>query len=304
VVSALFFLFGLVVGSFLNVCITRIPENESIVTPGSHCRRCGTPIKPYDNIPVISWLILQGKCRACGQPISAFYPAIELLTGFLFMACYWNFGLTLLALKWVVFTSLIIVLTVTDFRVRLLPDAVNWYGACLGIAFAVRVYPGDEFVRALATRYLPVAATSPVLGPLTGVLDALCGAALGGLLLWGAAMLYKLVRKREGMGLGDMKMMAMVGTFLGVRGAFLTILIGTLLGSILGLAVVLSLYFGGWKKEVARRASRMGKGKENGIRWTIASRYQLPLGTFLGAGALIFVHFDAWIGWELLKILR
>jgi len=304
VVSALFFLFGLVVGSFLNVCITRIPENESIVTPGSHCPRCGTAIKPYDNIPVLSWLILQGKCRACGKPISALYPSIELLTAFLFMACYWNFGLTLAALKWVVFTSLIIVLTVTDFRVRLLPDAVNWYGACLGTAFAVRLYPGDEFVRVLALRYLPLAAHPAIAGPVTGVLDALCGAAFGGLLLWGSAAAYRLVRKREGMGMGDMKMMVMVGTFLGVRGTFLTILIGTLLGSVLGLAVVLSLYLGGWKRAVARRASRLGKGTESGLRWTIASRYQLPLGTFLGAGALLFVHFDAWIGWELVKILR
>jgi prepilin signal peptidase PulO-like enzyme (type II secretory pathway) len=124
------------------------------------------------------------------------------------------------------------------------------------------------------------------------------------LLLWGSATLYKLARKREGMGFGDMKMMVMVGTFLGVRGTFLTILIGTLLGSILGLAVVMSLYFGGWKRGVAKRASRMGKGVESRLRWAIASRYQLPLGTFLGVGALLFVHFDAWIGWELVKILR
>jgi leader peptidase (prepilin peptidase) / N-methyltransferase len=304
VVSALFFVFGLVVGSFLNVCITRIPENESIVAPGSHCPRCGTPIRPYDNIPILSWFLLRGKCRDCGQPISILYPTIELLTGVLFVACYWNFGLSLVALKWVVFTSLIIVLTVTDFRVRLLPDAVNWYGACIGVAFAVRAYPGDEFVRELAMRYVPISPASPWMAPIAGVLDALCGAAFGGLLLWGSAAIYRLARKREGMGLGDMKMMVMVGTFLGVRGTFLTILIGTLLGSIIGLAVVLSLYFGGWKKAIAARASRMGKGKESGIRWTIASRYQLPLGTFLGAGALLFVHFDSWIGSELLKILR
>ena len=98
VVTALFFLFGLVVGSFLNVCITRIPENESIVTPGSHCPRCGTAIKPYDNIPILSWLLLRGKCRSCGQPISALYPTIELLTALLFVACYWNFGLSVATL--------------------------------------------------------------------------------------------------------------------------------------------------------------------------------------------------------------
>ena len=303
-VTGLFFLFGLVIGSFLNVCITRIPEDESVVSPGSRCPRCRTPIKPYDNVPVLSWLILRGKCRKCGLPISPLYPLVELSTALLFVACYWSFGLSLVALKWVVFTCLIIVLTVTDFRVRILPDSVNWYGACIGVALAVRVPPDDEFVTHFALKYLHLAPTWTWSGPIIGVLDALCGAAFGGLLLWGSAALYKLARNREGMGMGDMKMMVMVGTFLGVRGTFLTILIGTLMGSILGLAVVLALYFAGWKRTVAARASRMGKGIENKLRWTIASRYQLPLGTFLGAGALLFVHFDMWIGWQLTRILR
>jgi leader peptidase (prepilin peptidase) / N-methyltransferase len=300
VVSGVFFLFGLIIGSFLNVCIMRIPEDESIVTPGSHCPRCGTPIKAYDNIPLLSWVALGGKCRSCGEAISALYPAVELLTGLLFVACYWNFGLSVVTFKWIVFTSLMIVLAVTDLRVRLLPDAVNWYGACLGLVFALRAPPQDEFVQVLARRFLSLAPASPI----TGVINALCGAAFGGALLWGAATIYRLVRKREGMGFGDMKMMAMAGTFLGVRGVFLTILIGAFFGSILGLAVVAGLYFSGWKRKLAERASRMGRGSETGLRWAIASKYQLPLGTFLGAGALLFIHFDAWIGWQLTRFLR
>src|SRR5487761_119916 len=124
VVIIFFFLFGIVIGSFLNVCITRIPEELSIVTPGSRCPRCMTPIKPYDNIPVFAWLWLRGKCRTCGLPISPMYPLVELLTGLLFVGCYLEFGISQATVKWLFFTSLIIVLAVTDFRVRLLPDLI------------------------------------------------------------------------------------------------------------------------------------------------------------------------------------
>jgi len=128
VVITFFFLFGIVVGSFLNVCITRIPEEISIVLPGSRCPRCGTPIKPYDNVPVLGWLWLRGKCRSCGLPISPMYPLIELATGLLFAAAFLEFGITQATVKWLFFTCLIVILTVTDLRVRLLPDVVNWPG--------------------------------------------------------------------------------------------------------------------------------------------------------------------------------
>src|SRR5262249_52414445 len=118
------------------------------------------------------------------------------------------------------------------------------------------------------------------------VLDALLGAAVGAFFLWAAAALYKVVRKREGMGIGDVKMMALVGAFLGVRGAFLTILFGTLLGSIIGVVLILALYLAGWKSKLAERAHRRGLGKLNAIRWALASQYHLPLGTFLGIAAL------------------
>src|SRR5579862_4714638 len=133
VTIAAFFLFGLVIGSFLNVCITRIPEGASIVSPRSRCPQCSSPIQPYDNIPVISWLALAGKCRNCKAPISPMYPAIELLTGLLFVACYLCFGLTVPALKWAFFSCLVLVLVMTDFRDRILPDVVNWFGVGLGL---------------------------------------------------------------------------------------------------------------------------------------------------------------------------
>ena len=287
-VIAFFFLFGIVVGSFLNVCISRIPEGLSIVSPGSRCPRCETPIKAYDNVPIFGWLWLRGKCRSCRLPISPMYPLIELLTGLLFVACYLDFGITQTAVKWLFFTCLIIVLAITDLRVRMLPDLVNWPGAVAGFFFSALVPPDDATASwlgaSLFQRDLPPYAI--------GLLDALLGAALGSLLLWGAAALYKAVRKRDGMGLGDVKMMVMVGAFLGVRGAFLTILLGTLLGSVIGIGLILVLYTIGWQDRLARRASRRGLGTVSALRWTIVSQYQLPLGTFLGIAALLVVYVE------------
>jgi leader peptidase (prepilin peptidase) / N-methyltransferase len=126
---------------------------------------------------------------------------------------------------------------------------------------------------------------------LQGLLDALLGAAFGSFLLWAVAALYRRVRGREGMGMGDVKMMAMVGAFLGVRDAFLTILLGTLLGTLVGVAIIVVLYAAGWHRKLAERASRRKLGSVNSLRWAIASQYQLPLGTFLGIAALLVVYF-------------
>ena len=280
------FLFGIVVGSFLNVCITRIPEEISIVSPGSRCPRCKTAIKPYDNVPVFGWLWLRGKCRACGEPISPMYPLIELSTGLLFVAAYLDFGITQATVKWVFFTCLVIVLTVTDLRVRMLPDVINWPGFAGGLLFSAFVPPNDGIARFLGYKFFHVWLP----GAAAGILDGLIGAAFGSFLLLGLAKAYKAARGREGMGRGDVKMMAMVGAFLGLRGTFLAILVGSLLGSVIGLSVVLALYLGGWRSALAKRASRRGLGTERGLRWAIASQYQLPLGTFLGIGALAIVY--------------
>jgi leader peptidase (prepilin peptidase) / N-methyltransferase len=253
VIIVAFFLFGLVIGSFLNVCITRIPAGVSIVSPGSRCPNCGNAVKPYDNVPVLSWLILRGKCRSCGTPISAMYPSIEIVTALLFVACFLCFGTSLHTLKWLFFSSIIVVLIVTDYRDRILPDLVNWFGAGLGLAFATRVPPADGIARMFLPRH--AAATLPP---------------------WGV------------------KMMFMVGTFFGVRGAFLTVLLGTLLGTVIGVGVIVVLFTSGWKSALAKRASKMGLGGVAGLRWAIASRYQLPLGTFLGIAALLIMFFGPW----------
>ena len=291
-VVALFFIFGIVFGSFLNVCITRIPEGLSVVRPRSRCPRCETPIKSYDNVPLFGWLWLRGKCRTCGLPISPMYPLVEFATGCLFVVCYLQYGIGPATVKWLAFTCLIVVLTVTDLRVRLLPDLVNWPGFFVGLFFSAVVPPPDaDFVF-----FASVSWFHKVPPPyLVGLIDGLLGAAFGSMLLWGIAALYKLWRGREGMGMGDVKMMAMVGAFLGLRGTFFTVLIGTLLGSIVGGAVIVALYASGWQLALAERASRRKLGTVRDLRWTIASQYQLPLGTFLGIAALLIVFLEPFV---------
>lgn len=280
------FVFGTIIGSFLNVCITRIPEDISIVRPGSKCPKCGTPIKPYDNVPVFAWLWLRGKCRNCGQPISPMYPLVELATGLLFVACYLEFGLTQSLVKWLFFSCLIIILTVTDLRDRILPDVVTWPGFGLGLLFAAVLPPSDEasFLGAiLSLRLLHVLPPQKALG----LIDALLGGAFGSFMLWALAITYKKLRKEEGMGMGDVKLMATIGAFLGLRGTFFTVLVGSLLGSVIGIFTILSLYLGLWDSRLAVRARRRGVRMTRAVRWSIARKYPLPFGTFLGIAALV-----------------
>jgi leader peptidase (prepilin peptidase) / N-methyltransferase len=255
------FLFGLIIGSFLNVCIVRIPGGKSIVRPGSACPKCGTAIKPYDNIPVLSYLLLGGKCRKCKNPISAMYPLVEFLTAVLFLACFKAFGLTPIALKWAVFSAIMVVLVFTDLRERLLPDVVNYTGLGLGLVLSFFTQPADGTAHWLANRMFEF----PPPGPVLSFADAVFGAAFGSALLWGVSEAYFKLRRREGMGLGDVKMMLMAGAFLGVKRTLLTIFAGSLLGSVLGIVFIL-----------ARR-----KGSD----------YELPFGTFLGMAALLVVFF-------------
>jgi leader peptidase (prepilin peptidase)/N-methyltransferase len=286
IITVFFFLLGIVVGSFLNVCITRIPEEISIVSPASRCPRCKTPIKPYDNVPILGWLWLRGKCRTCGLPISPMYPLMELATGLLFVAAFAEFGITQTTVKWLFFTCLILILTVTDLRVRLLPDMVNWPGFAAGLMFSAFVPPDHGLAGAFLGRFLQVRLP----GFAAGILDGILGAAFGSFLLWGMATGYKAVRGHEGMGMGDVKMIAMIGAFLGLRGTFLTLLVGSLLGSVIGIFLIVALYLGGWRSGLAKRASRRGLGTERHLRWAIARQYQLPLGTFLGIGSLAIVY--------------
>ena len=262
------FLLGLIIGSFLNVCILRIPRAESVVLPASHCTACNSEIKPYDNIPVLSWLILGGRCRKCKARISALYPTVELATGLLFVACYLVFGITAEGLKWAVFAALMVVLTVTDFRERILPDKVNFVGLGLGLLLSLFTRPIDGTALWLSGRLFAF----PPPQPMISFMDSLLGAIGASGLLWLVAEGYFRARGREGMGLGDVKMMAMAGAFLGLQRALLTILLGSLLGSLIGMAVIAL-----WRK-----------GRD----------FELPFGTFLGAGALLVVFFgSATLAW-------
>src|ERR1700720_4056666 len=187
------FLFGLLIGSFLNVCILRIPADKSIVLPASSCTKCGKPIAPCDNIPVLSWVFLGGKCRNCKTKISAMYPAVELLTGLLFLACYFIFGLTVDGLKWAVFAALLVVLTITDLRERILPDVVNFFGVGAGLVFSFFSKPIDGTSLWIANRWFDFPPPQPALS----FADSVLGALLGSGFLWIVAEGYFRLRGRE-----------------------------------------------------------------------------------------------------------
>jgi leader peptidase (prepilin peptidase) / N-methyltransferase len=270
------FLIGLATGSFLNVCIVRLPRGESLVWPGSHCPVCLAPIRPYDNIPALSYLLLRGRCRACRAPIALLYPLVELLTGLLFLGCWLRFGFTLEMVKWAIFAAILVTLVFTDLRERILPDAINFPGMAIGLLLSLVVPMHDGtfawlFVR-LAGLPLPHWSRSPG--------DALLGMAAGAGTLWIVAEGYYRLRHREGLGRGDIKMMAMAGTFLGVQRTLFTVLAGSLLGSLIGgLAILL---------------------------WHKGADYELPFGGFLGAGAVIAIFLSTpFLNWyQSLWVLR
>ena len=268
------FLLGLLIGSFLNVCIVRIPAGKSIVLPASACPKCGAAIKPYDNIPVVSYLLLRGKCRGCQTKISWMYPVVELLNGALYLLCYLAFGMTLETLKWAIFASLLVVLVFTDLRERILPDVINFTGFAIALLLSLFLPPADGTAQWLAARYFAFPPPMPVVS----LADAIFGAAFGSGILWIISEGYFRLRKREGMGLGDVKMMLMAGAFLGLKRTVLTILLGSVLGSVIGVAFI-----------AIRR-----KGTD----------YELPFGTFLGAGALIVVFYGTpFVNWYM-SLLR
>jgi len=257
VIPAFVFLYGLVVGSFLNVCIHRLPRHESVIRPRSRCPQCGEPIAAYDNVPLLSYLFLRGRCRHCAARISPLYFFIELATGLLALYLYSLFGLTAAFAKAATLGAALLVLTVTDWRERLLPDWVTFPGMAAGLVFS-QIIPiedgaGRFFIRLLGMDRIPVR--------LDSLLDSLLGAILGAGLLYLLGEVYFRLRGREGMGFGDVKMMAMVGFFVGPQIALVTIFLGAAAGSILGLAFIAA------------------SGK--------SSAYELPFGSFLGVAAMI-----------------
>ncbi|NOZ24792.1 MAG: prepilin peptidase [Nitrospirae bacterium] len=209
--------FGLVIGSFLNVCIYRMPRRQSVVRPASRCPSCGNALKPWDNVPVLSFLLLRGRCRYCSARISFRYPVVELLNGLGYLLVLWRFGIGLDAVVYMIYFSTLIVITFIDLDFQIIPDAITLPGAAAALVLGVFVV-SDPFDRA------------SVLGPVQSV----AGFLLGGGLFYAVAVL-----SRGGMGGGDIKMMAMVGALTGWKGVLLTTFLGSLTGSIVGIGLML-----------------------------------------------------------------
>jgi leader peptidase (prepilin peptidase)/N-methyltransferase len=293
-------LLGLAFGSFLNVCIYRLPLDLSVVTPRSACPRCKQLIAFYDNLPVVSWLLLRGRCRSCKARISPRYLFVELLTAALFLGCYAYCGLTLAALKYCAFGFLLLGLIFTDAETKLLPNQLTLPGLALGLLFSLMVPVHD-----VASQFLPGIVNLPfsadVATGLFSLLDSLLGAALGASFIYGAGAAYLRWRGAEGMGFGDVKLMAMVGAFLGMKLTILTIFAASLAGSLFGLTTVLAV----WIKRThrfRRRLETLRAARRRG--WQSAQmvyrHYQMPFGVFLGSMALLalFVgnQFLRWYG--------
>jgi leader peptidase (prepilin peptidase)/N-methyltransferase len=251
------FLFGLLIGSFLNVCIYRWPRDLSVVRPRSHCPACEKMIAWYDNVPLLSFVLLGGNCRYCGARIPLRYPVVELLTALLFFAFVRMFGPSPMAVKMCVFSAILVGLIFADVEERILPDELTLGGTAIGLLFSIFV-PVPESIGAFLLLLTGVGTG----GRVQWISDAVIGALLPTFFLWLAGWLYLKLRHQEGLGLGDVKLIAMVGSFLGFGGALFTLLAGSIAGSAIGYGYI-----------------RL-TGKDPGT-------YELPFGTFLGAAALL-----------------
>ncbi|MDY0221440.1 MAG: prepilin peptidase [Desulfobacterium sp.] len=249
ILSFIFFT-GACLGSFLNVCIYRIPLKKSIVHPGSACPRCNTPLPFYLNVPIISYILIRGRCRFCNAPISLRYPFIEALTGFLTLAVVMKFGITLTALFYLAFTATLVVISFIDIDFQIIPDVISLPGIVIfGSAFVF--VPEMSFV------------------------DTIAGIAAGGGILYLVALLYYMIKKEEGMGGGDIKLLAMIGGVVGWKGVGFTLFAGSLLGTAGGIIIMI--------------LTRIGNIK-----------LRIPFGPFLSAASLLYIFFgDPIINWYL-----
>nr|WP_303649936.1 A24 family peptidase [Desulfobotulus pelophilus] len=233
------FIFGALVGSFLNVCILRIPVGLSIVHPPSRCPACERPIAFYDNVPILSWLLLRGKCRNCKEPVSPRYMLVELLTGSLAAGLMWKFGLQPAAILFFFFAAALVVITFIDIDHRIIPDVISLPGIPAGF---------------LASGYFVI-----------GFMDSAIGILAGGGSLLAVALGYRILTGRDGMGGGDIKLLAMIGAFIGWQGVLFTIFASSLTGTLIGLLTMI-------------------KQKEG-------MRLAIPFGPFLASGALLYLFF-------------
>jgi leader peptidase (prepilin peptidase) / N-methyltransferase len=227
--------FGACVGSFLNVCIYRLPRGESIMWPGSRCTSCGRSLSWYENLPILSWVALRGRCRTCRAPVSVMYPTVEILTALTFVSGYLLYGLTALAAVRVFFACALIVLFVTDLQHKILPNILTLPGIVVGFACSLFLPPGWR--------------------------DSLIGIVVGGGVLFAIAEAYYRVRGEEGLGMGDVKLLGMIGAFLGWKLVLLTLVLASFTGSVFGVALI-----------------ACGRGN---------MKFALPFGTFLAVGALV-----------------
>jgi leader peptidase (prepilin peptidase) / N-methyltransferase len=295
--AASFFVLGLCFGSFLNVCIYRMPLGLSVVTPRSACPNCKRMIALYDNIPVVSWLLLRGRCRHCRTKISPRYLMIELLTGLLFLGCYWYFGLTLPALKYTIFGYLLLGLIFTDAETKLLPDKLTLPGLFIGLTFSLFV-PVFDVATQFAPEFVRLPRTITALRTLS-FSDSLLGAIVGASFIYGAGAIYLRWRGMEGMGFGDVKLMAMVGAFLGVKLTVFTIFTASIAGTIFGMFTILMVWI--------RRTDRLKRRSANAppprrTPWESAQLvyryYQMPFGVFLGSMAMVALFFgNPFLNW-------
>ncbi len=242
------FILGTMVGSFLNVCIGRIPNGESIVLPSSRCPKCRTPIAFYDNIPLISYLLLRGRCRSCGETISPRYFVVELLMAGLSLALFYRFGFGFVYFASFLLVAALIVISFIDLDVRIVPDVISLPGIIVGLSLSV-------------IGYFVVGESIVVPSPLSSVIGIITG---GGFLL-ATAWIYEKITGVEGMGGGDIKLLAMIGAFLGWPAIPITLFFASLVGSIVGLGCMLLT----------------GAGR----------RLALPFAPFLCSGALLFIFF-------------
>jgi len=233
---------GLILGSFYNVCIARLPREESIVRPGSRCPRCQHPLAIRDNLPLVSFLLLRGTCRYCQTPISYQYPLVEGLNALATVLLGWKFGLSWAFLQALVLFGALLVISVIDLYHQIIPDIITYPGILIG--FGLSWLSGSP-----------------------GYASSLIGLLIGGGILWLLALGYELLARREGMGGGDIKLLAMIGAFLGWPGVLVGLLAGSFIGTLMGLSLILF-----WKKD---------------------RTYAIPFGPFLSLGAVIHLFFGS-----------
>jgi leader peptidase (prepilin peptidase)/N-methyltransferase len=274
------FVLGSLIGSFLNVVIHRVPREESIVFPNSGCPKCGQAIKPYDNIPVLSWVILGGKCRSCKVPISPRYPAVELLTAILYVLTYWRLGFTPLLPVGLIFVAAIISLMFIDAEHMILPNVITYpmFVLAVVVRIALPIVTGNDVFGDSAVWPTSNMSVYPLW--LVSLAGALLGAIAGGGFLWAVGEIWKRLRGVEAMGLGDVKMMLGAGALLGWHLTLLTIFFGAFGGALIGSVLI-----------------TLRKDKD--------LRSHIPFGIFLGFGAIASMLFGSQlISWYFEKFIR